>query len=98
MHRVRPSPIDRQVHVMTYEEVLELATTAVIAGTLPNDACVPFSSTVTFRADTGCDLCEQPLGATPAFKLVNPAGPACLLLLHARCFRAWLDVVVTPTV
>jgi hypothetical protein len=44
-------------------------------------------------ADLMCALCGEPLGTPPAFTLLH-RGTA--FLLHAPCFSAWIDVVVTP--
>ena len=78
----------------TPDGLRRLADVAVRAGELPGDA-LTLSSTVAARPDTACSLCTLPLGHDPVFSL--EAGRDGGTLLHAGCFSAWLDVVVTPT-
>jgi hypothetical protein len=73
-------------------DLLRLAASAVRAGALPSDPTVPASSTM--PRDLTCALCGEALGTAPAFTLLA-RGTA--FLLHAPCFSAWIDVVVTPS-
>ena len=79
--------------MQTRDELRRRAEHAVHAGTLPGDFAVPFSTTTDAPADTRCQLCAQPLGDVPAFRLLSPEHVAPL---HAQCFSAWIDVVFEP--
>ena len=75
-----------------YTGLCRLADVAVSAGTLPGDPDIPMLI-IEDRPDAMCSLCAEPLGRESVFELRGEQTG----LLHALCFSAWVDVVVTPT-